>query len=202
MVVTKEKKKPAAKTEKPPKAKKPTKAQLLEEKAFLFDKIRMKEKERRKLAVRLDEITKQRKAAKEALGYCETEICGLGFALDEKHPLFDQPAQPKAEKKNDNKPSSGSAQASEQKAVPENASAEPWLKHKIDVLKAKLTTKQYEAIQSAHVDTLGDLQALMNKHGMFWAKNCNPAINDRMRVPIEDAFNAYIIDQTKKAQSA
>jgi hypothetical protein len=80
-----------------PKVKKPSKTELLEEKAKLYDQIRVKEKERRKLLSRFDELTTQRKSAKEALGFCETEICGLGHAMDEKHPLFDQAANEKAE---------------------------------------------------------------------------------------------------------
>ena len=80
-------------TIKKPKKNKQTKTELMAEKAKLFDRIRVKTKKHRRLYFEFEKLTRERKAKKEAMGHCENEIAGLGYALDEKHPLFDTPPE-------------------------------------------------------------------------------------------------------------
>jgi hypothetical protein len=179
-----------------PKAKKPSKEAILEEKAHPYDRIRAKEKERRKLLSRFDELTKERKAAREAMGFCETEICGLGHALDEKHPLFDQkPAEQTA--------TTESAKANEVKGTdaeqkqPEENTGTGDVCRKLSLADAGFLVKQIDALEAAGIRTLGELQEAMNRHGQFWAKNLG--VSGRLRQAIEDAFNAYLMQHASKA---
>lgn len=70
-----------------------------------------------------------------------------------------------------------------------------WKDHSLAA--AAIKDNHIDALESAGVRTLGDLQAKMNQHGQFWAKELG--INGRYRVPIEDDFNRYLIEITPKA---
>lgn len=150
------------------KVKKPSKTELLEEKAKLFDRIRAKEKERRKLQLSFDNLTKERKAAKEALGFCESEICNLGHALDEKHPLFDE-----------NRPTSTTTEG----ALPEAGG--DW--RALPISELKLTESVERVIQDAGFKTIGALSAHMTDQGDWWARNIK-GVGDSGREAIELAY--------------
>jgi chromosome segregation ATPase len=78
------------------------------------------------------------------------------------------------------------------------AAAEPgdaWKSHTLD--KADFKPNHRDALEAAGVHTLGELQAKMNGHGQFWAKELR--INGKFREPIEDAFNAYLMTVTAAA---
>lgn len=79
--------------------------------------------------------------------------------------------------------------------APDKPASEPeaWRNHKLAVLKGKLTEKQFDALEATHLKTLGDLQAKMNQHGGFWARELG--VHGRHTLAIEDAFNAYIMAQ-------
>lgn len=83
------------------------------------------------------------------------------------------------------------AQANIASKVDAAASNEEWKKHKLDVLRAALTEKQFEALESTHLKTLGELQAKMNAHGMWWAKELG--IHGRNRDAIETAFSQHLV---------
>lgn len=69
---------------------------------------------------------------------------------------------------------------------------EAWRGHSINVL--KLNSNQAEKLALADVRTLGELQDKMNRHGMFWAKECDCS---RSRDAIESRFNQYIIENAE-----
>ena len=176
-------KKASAKKPAKPKAPKLSKTQLLEEKAKLYDCIRAKEKERRKLAARLDELTHERKAAREALGFCETEICGLGHAMDEKHPLFDQADNEKAETK-------PAEQTAEHAATLESkpAGKDAWRDvaiHEV-ISDPKLSAKLFDA----DMTTLGKLSDHMAEQGEWWWKQLQ-GIGEESAAKISDMLADY-----------
>ena len=175
----------AAKPRPPRKPAKPSRTALLEEKAKLFDQIRAKERERRKLEARLSELARDRKEAREALGFCATEICGLGHALDEKHPLFEQAspadsptAMPEAKAP---RPAPAEAPAATDKS---------WHQHRVG--SAGFTDKQTDALEAADLRTLGELQAAMTRSRNWWAKNAG--VSERLRDGIETIFNSWILE--------
>jgi hypothetical protein len=169
-----------ATVKKPAKAKaaKPTKVQVLEEKAKLFDRIRAKEKERRKLLLRFGELTTERKAAREALGFCEIEICGLGYSLDEKHPLFDQADKqqelPKAASDQGEKAGAPAATEGNSKA-PEPAEASNAWRHwpVAKLIDQGLPAGKVKILEEAGLSTMGKLMDAMNQIGQedFWWKS-------------------------------
>lgn len=172
------------------KAKKPTRIETLEEKAKLFDRIRARVRERRKLLVE--------KAIKESLGYCEREICGLGHALDEKHPMFDQTQKTPDEKTPEAaKPSDATDTPASQNAVAKPTD-ELWRQNSIAA--AGLAEKQIDALEAAGLHTVGELQDAMKRHGEWWAKNTG--VSGRLRQKIEDVFNEYITEVTQQAEAA
>ena len=65
------------------------------------------------------------------------------------------------------------------------------LESEIAELKAKLSEKAFDALEATHLKTLGDLQAKMNQHGEWWAKELG--IHGRHRDAIADSFNSWII---------
>lgn len=87
-------------------------------------------------------------------------------------------AAPTAATKGDAKPADG---------------ADAWKLHKLAVLKGKLTEKAFDALEATHLKTLGELQAKMNQHGQFWAKELG--VHGRHSTAIEDAFNQYLMAQ-------
>lgn len=162
------------------KKRKPTKNELLAEKAQLFDRIRAKEKERRKLLSRFEQLSRERKSAKEALGFCESEICGLGHALDEKHPLFDQSATPESPKQDAEKKvdSIGSSPADK----------DDWKTLPISSL--NLPEKVASAITDAGHSTLGALQSHMNDQGLWWGKQIK-GLGEKGQDAVLDAFASF-----------
>jgi hypothetical protein len=146
-------KKAADKKPATPKVKKRSKNDILTEKAKLYDRIRAKERERRKLLSRFDELTKERKAAREALGFCETEICGLGHALDEKHPLFDQPVAGEPANVSDANPSSANGVATTKPI------GDDWKSLPLDA--AKIIDGDAGRVLAAGIKTLGELHAAL-----------------------------------------
>ncbi len=71
--------------------------------------------------------------------------------------------------------------------------SDAWKLHKLLVLKAKLSEKAFDALESTHVPTLGDLQAKFNAHGAFWPKELG--VHGRFKEAIETAFNDYLLGQ-------
>ena len=64
---------------------------------------------------------------------------------------------------------------------------------------AAISEKYIDKLEEAGVHTLGELQAKMNEHGQFWAKELKIA---RSRVAIEDEFNRYLMEITPKETPA
>jgi hypothetical protein len=73
----------------------------------------------------------------------------------------------------------------------QSTGAEGWKLHKLAVLKPKLTEKQFDALESTGLPTLGDLQAKMTQHGGFW--NRELGVHGRFKDAIETAFNEWLI---------
>ena len=81
------------------------------------------------------------------------------------------------------------------------ASANPdaWKRYKISRLKDWLTEKAWDALEGSSVQTLGDLQDRMTNAGEFWHSNIG--VHGRFKIQIEDAFNAFQIDEANKPKA-
>jgi hypothetical protein len=160
-------KKPAAKKvaalkAKKPKVKQQSKADLQAEKAKLFDEIRKVEAEKRNLQFERDQLTRQRKAVNEAIGHCENKISGLGGALDEKHPLFDQPAA-----------ATESAKKSDVVAQAARGTIDTW--PDLPVERAGITGADAGRLLSAGITTLGKLKEALESDVPIAGVDCNLA---------------------------
>jgi hypothetical protein len=172
---------PAKKTPKASKPKKQSKAEIIEEKARLYDQIRAKEKDRRKLAARVQELKDECKEARQALGYCETEICGLGHALDENRPLFDQPTQTPAGPPKSNVAEKPKDASDDWKALPIGA--------------AGIVDADAGRLLAAGLTTLGDLQTRFAKLDAAPKKSGDK--DDAATVRIREKFDAFLKSREK-----
>lgn len=74
-----------------------------------------------------------------------------------------------------------------------DADADAW--KSLGIGAAAFKENHHDALESAGIKTLGQLQAAMNEHGQFWASNNK--INGRYRQGIEDSFNKYLMQVAK-----
>lgn len=70
---------------------------------------------------------------------------------------------------------------------------------KLSLAAAAISEKYIDKLEESGINTLGELQDKMNKHGQFWAKELGLA---RQRVAIEDEFNRYLMEMAPKMEPA
>lgn len=71
---------------------------------------------------------------------------------------------------------------------------------KMSLAAAAFKANHQDALEAAGIQTLGELQEKMNRHGGFWCKELG--INGRFKEPIEDCFNHYLTGLQKAAKKA
>lgn len=171
------------------KVKKPTKADLLEEADELLRRIEQAEKDCQSALADMQIRKDEYKMAKECYGNAVVELRRLCRARNESHPLFDQ-AKKNSESNGDAKPADGQ--------IPHIAAN--WKELPIVTLQqyGSVTAKALDALASADIRTCGELQAKIERHGDFWAKECKVT---RARVAIEDALTAMVTHYTPPEQA-
>jgi len=206
---------PAKKTGKPPagstsgksitkatkatKASKPTKSDLLEEAADLLGRIEEAETACQRARLELDDAREGVKCAKQNYGACVDELRKLARARREKHPLLDfaakqgKAAAEKAQATKDEKTEKAKAGPSDSSTATTSTTAaaapnDTW--KKFSIYAAGFAANHCEAMEAADISTLGELQAAMNRHGQWWAKDLKLG---RFKEAIENTFNAYLI---------
>jgi len=180
------------------KARQPTKSDLLEEAAELLTRIETAETACQCARLELDDAREGVKCAKQNYGACVDELRKLARARKEKHPLFEAAGNPKAgNPKADAKTSTPSIAATLDTLAPGESGSTPTTNDscddswkKLSIHAAAFTDAQGDALESADVRTLGELQAAMNRHGQWWAKELK--IHGRHQQGIEGTFNEYL----------
>jgi hypothetical protein len=163
------------------KAHKATKSDLLEEAAELLTRIETAETACQCARLELDDAREGVKCAKQNYGACVDELRKLARARREKHPLFEAGAK-------GGKPLLDGNAGATVNAEPQPATDDSW--KALSIHAAAFTDAQDDALEAADVRTLGELQAAMNRHGQWWAKELK--IHGRHQQGIEDTFNEYL----------